>query len=81
MSRNHAKEFEGRDIMYYLNLNIDDIEDDELTVGRIRSIYVQANYGNKSRMEIAKYYNIPVDVVKGIATGKLFKSITKDIEN
>ena len=74
-----AEPFEGKDIMYYLEKEIEDIQDDELTKGRIRSIFVQVNFGNKSVSEIAKYYNIPTDVVRGIAEGRLFKSITNDI--
>lgn len=74
-----AEPFEGQDIMYYIEKEIDDIQDDELTKGRIRSIFVQVNFGDKFPAEIAEYYDIPVKVVRGIASGKLFSSITKDI--
>lgn len=77
-----AEEYEGRDIMWYLE-HPDELEklmegiiDDELTVGRIRSIYVQKTYGSKSSKEIAAYYDIPVKLVNDIAEGKVFREIT-----
>lgn len=73
---------EGKDIMYYidhpteLKKLMDGIIDDELTTGRIRTIYVRMNYGNASATDLAKYYDIPVKVVKDIANGRLFGFIT-----
>ena len=77
--RTKAEPFEGQDIMYYIEKEIEEIKDDELTKGRIRSIFVQVNFGDKFPAEIAEYYDIPVKVVRGIAEGRLFSSITKDI--
>jgi len=79
-NRNKAHNFEGNDIMYYLeNRLIDGIVDDELTRGRIRTIYVKVRYGQSSTNEIAEYYNLPVPVIKDIASGKLFHEITADL--
>ena len=68
-------------IMKILNgeITLDDIEDDELTKGRIRTIYVSLNYGSKTAKELSEYYDIPVQAVKDIGSGKLFGSITRDI--
>lgn len=78
---NKAEPFEGQDIMDYIEKELDDIKDDELTAGRIRSIYVQVNFGDKPPREIAEYYDIPVKVVRDIADGKLFRSITQNIDD
>lgn len=74
-----AEAFEGQDIMFYLERDIDEINDDELTKGRIRSIYVQLKYRQKGPTEIAEYYEIPLQVVRDIGSGKLFGSITRDL--
>ena len=80
-----AKEFEGKDIMYYLEhteeceLFVKGLKDDELTAGRIRTIYVRMNYGSGSAKELANYYDLPIRVIKDIASGKLFRSITRGI--
>lgn len=84
-NRNKAHNFEGNDIMYYLENPdelkrlIDGIVDDELTRGRIRTIYVKVRYGQSSTNEIAEYYNLSVPVIKDIASGKLFHEITADL--
>lgn len=74
-----AEDYEGQDIMYYVNRKINDIKDDNLTVERIRGIYVQIKLGNKYPAELAHYYNIPVKVVADIAAGILFNPLTKDL--
>ena len=82
-----ADDFEGMDIMWYINHPdeleklMDGIIDDELTTGRIRSIYVQVNYGHNNPGRIADYYNIPVEAVKAIANGSLLGKLTKSIRN
>ncbi len=56
---------------------IDSIDDnDELTAGRIRTIYARINYGNEDINKIARYYNLPVKIIKDIGNGKLFSEIT-----
>lgn len=85
MRSRKAQEFEGNDIMYYLENPdelkrlVDGIVDDELTRGRIRTIYVKARYGQSSINQIAEYYNLPAPVIKDIASGKLFHGITADL--
>lgn len=82
-NRNHetkkAEPFEGMDILYYLEREIDDIVDDELTKGRIRSIYVKIRYGQSTPSDLAEYYDLPIHVIRDIASGKLFKSVTRDL--
>lgn len=80
--RDRARDFEGKDIMYYLEHPdelkrlVDGVIDDELTTGRIRTIYVKVNYGQSSIKDVADYYDLPIRVVKDIASGKLFRDIT-----
>ena len=80
--RNHDRPelFEGRDIVAMLaqGMDVDDIIDDELTKGRIRTIYVQMKYGTKRPMEIAEYYNLPIELIKDIRDGKIFRKITSE---
>lgn len=80
--RNHDRPelFEGRDIVAMLaqGMDVDDIIDDELTKGRIRTIYVQMKYGTKRPFEIAEHYALPVDLIKDIRDGKIFRSITQE---
>lgn len=79
-----ADEFEGRDIMWYINHPdelerwMENINDDELTAGRIRSIYVRVRYGHERASDVAKYYDLPVSVVNDIGNGKLFGNITNN---
>lgn len=75
-----AEAFEGQDIMFYLERDVDEINDDELTKGRIRSIYVQLKYRQKDPTSIAEYYDIPLKVVRDIGSGKLFGNITEDLK-
>lgn len=77
--RNKAEEFEGKDIMHYLEHDIEAINDDELTKGRIRTIYTRLKYGLQTASEIADYYDLPIKLIKDIGSGKAFKEITKDI--
>lgn len=85
MNITKADEFEGRDIMWYLEHPeelrklMEGIIDDELTKGRIRSIYVRVNYGQNSVKEVAKYYDLPVKLIKDIADGRIFEEITKGV--
>lgn len=76
-----AEEFEGRDILFYLERDMDSIQDDELTKGRIRTIYVKLKYGHgRVAEELAEYYDLPVEIIKDIGHGKLFREITKDMD-
>ena len=59
-------------------INVDNIIDDELTKGRIRTIYVQMKYGTKRPREIAEYYNLPVDLINDIRDGRIFGKITRE---
>lgn len=79
--RDKAEPYEGQDIMVLLDqvMNNKDIVADELTKGRIRSIYVKTKYGSDSLRSIADYYDIPIAVVKDIESGKIFRSITSDL--
>lgn len=76
-----AKEFEGRDIQWYidhpeeLRKLMKGIIDDELTRGRIRTIYVRLHYGHESAEKIAKYYKLPVRLIEDIGNKKIFKEI------
>lgn len=86
MSRSkRPMDFEGKDIMYYLEHPdelerlLDGVVDDELTRGRIRTIYVKMKYGQTSARELAEYYDLPVQLIKDIASGKVFGKITSDI--
>lgn len=74
-----AEAYEGQDIMFYLERDINEINDDELTKGRIRTIFVQLKYRQKSPIELAEYYDIPSQVIRDIGSGKLFGNITKDL--
>ncbi len=76
----HAEKYEGQDIMDLLSLaNSNEIIDDELTKGRIRTIFVKVNYGYEDPRKIAEYYSLPIKVIKDIASGKIFRSITCDM--
>lgn len=79
MERRKAESFEGMDIMMYLEKEVGNIDDDELTKGRIRSIFVKINYGQGSVSEVADYYGLPTSVVRDISLGRIFKSITRDL--
>ena len=72
-----ALPFEGTDIMAFINN--DAIVDDELTKGRIRTIYTQLRYGTKKAYEIAEYYDLPLQLVKDIRDRKIFQKITSDL--
>lgn len=81
-NRDKAHEFEGNDIMELVTRVMehgDDIIDDELTKGRIRSIYTQLRYGSKRIQEVAEYYNLPIQLIKDIRDGKIFRKITSDL--
>lgn len=77
--RGNADPFEGHDIMMYIEREMDGIDDDELTKGRIRSIFVRLKYRQSSPNQLAEYYDLPVQVIKGIGSGQLFGSITRDL--
>lgn len=80
-NRNEKAElFEGRDIVSMLaqGVNVDDVIDDELTKGRIRTICIQMKYGTKRPREIAEYYDLPVDLIKDIRDGRIFGKITRE---
>lgn len=74
-----ADNFEGGDIMFYLEREMEGLKDDELTKGRIRTIYVKVRYGHTSIKELAEYYDLPPQVIRDIASGKLFSTITQDL--
>lgn len=76
-----AETYEGEDIMFYVTKNYDAIKDDELTKGRIRSIYVAIKYGTSTPSDLAEYYNIPIRVIRDIMSGKLFAQVTEDLRN
>lgn len=84
MSR-RAEKFEGRDIMWYLSHPteleqfLDGVIDDELTKGRIRTIYVKIKYGSASVRELANYYDLDEALIRDIANGKIFSELTKDL--
>ena len=73
------RESEGRDIIHLLEKDIEDINDDELTKGRIRSIYAKLKYGSSTAYEIADYYGLPEELIKDIGRGKVFADITADM--
>lgn len=76
--RKHAEKYEGEDVMRLLQLaSSDEVNDDELTKGRIRTIFVKVVYGHERPSAVAEYYNIPVQLVKDIAAGKVFRNITR----
>ena len=75
--------FEGQDILAYWERMRDDEEAEdtnELTKGRIRTIYVKLKYGQNTEQEMADWYNLPVQFVKDIRYGRIFRNITKDID-
>lgn len=81
-----AQVFEGQDIINLMQALLggneeeyEKIVDDELTKGRIRTIYTQLKYGSKRAQDIAEYYDIPITLVKDIGKGKIFEKITKDL--
>ena len=78
-----AEPFEGQDILNLLE-RMDNGDDDcsELTKGRIRSIYVKLKYGGERyASNLAEYYDLPIELIKDIGRGKVFKNITKDLED
>ena len=80
MRREHADKYEGEDVMRLLQLaQSGAIVDDELTKGRIRTIYVKVVYGRNKPKEIAEYYGLPEQLIKDIASGKIFRNITRDM--
>ena len=82
MRKERAQQFEGDDITALLQRVMEhgeDIIDDELTKGRIRAIYTQLRYGSKKAYEVAEYYNLPVELIKDIRDGKIFRKITSDL--
>lgn len=79
MDRKQSKDQNMADLLKYVIENGDEIIDDELTRGRIRSIYTQITYGIKGPREVAHYYGLPVDLVRDIANRKVFASITADL--
>lgn len=74
-----AEAWEGEDIMYYIGKDLEAIKCDELTAGRIRSIYSRIEYGDSTPSDLARYYEIPIKVIRDIAAGKIFESITRDL--
>lgn len=79
---NKSDNFE-ESIIWYLNHPdelkklIDNLDDNHgMTAGRIRTIYARINYGNEDINEIARYYKLPVKLIKDIGNGKLFSEIT-----
>jgi len=79
-SRPVPEKYEGTDIMDLIQRiaeGDDDLSDcNELTRGRIRTIYVQLRYGNEDPRQIAEYYGIPAELVRDIGRGKIFGEIT-----
>lgn len=61
-----------------LQKEIDNIEDDKLTKGRIRAIYV-LQYGSMNIIEVADHHKLPVDLIRDIWEGKRFRKITEDL--
>ena len=60
---------------------MDSIDDtDELSRGRIQTIYARMRYGKADARELSKLYKIPVKVINDIASGKVFREITKHCE-
>lgn len=49
--------------------------DDELTRGRIRSIYAQLQYGDGNVNKISRYYGLPRQLIIDIKRGKIFRNI------
>jgi hypothetical protein len=85
MSRNSREikphHFEGSDIQKLFKRVMEhgeEIVDDELTKGRIRTIYTQVKYGTKSPQEVADYYGLPVQLIKDIRDEKIFRKITSE---
>lgn len=75
-----AEPWEGEDIMYYIGKDLGTIKCDELTTGRIRSIYSRIRYGVSTPSDLAGYYGIPIKVIRGIGDGKLFRELTRDLD-
>lgn len=64
-----------------LQMFLDSIDDtDELGRGRIQTIYARMKYGHADPHELAEMYKLPVKVINGIASGKIFREITKRVE-
>lgn len=65
----------------YLQRFLDSVDDtDELGKGRIQTIYARMKYGHADPNELAEMYKLPVKVINGIASGKIFREITKRVE-
>ena len=78
MARTHADKYEGEDVIRLLELaQSRAIIDDELTKGRIRTIFVQVVYGKSNPKKVADYYGLPEQLIKDIARGKVFRDITR----
>lgn len=73
-----AERYEGQEILDMLeNWDPNDPDcGDELTRGRVRTIYVRTKMGGKPVREIAEYYNLPINVIQGIRDGNIFPEIT-----
>lgn len=79
---NTAAVSEGLEVANYIAAVMEDdsIVCDELTAGRIRTIYVQLKYKQKTSREIADYYDLPIDLIRDIGHGKAARKITRDLD-
>lgn len=78
--KRRAEDFEGTDILDLLTRILngeDDLGDcNELTKGRIRTIYARVKYGKEDPREVARYYSLPPDLIRDIADNRVFRDIT-----
>lgn len=90
--RKEAPGFEGNDILVLIELlktqgidinsfELESLVDDELTKGRVRTIYTQLKYGTKTIQEVAEYYELPKELLRDIKHGKAFRGLTRDIDD
>lgn len=80
MERDKAESWEGEDILYYIGKDLEKIKCDELTKGRVRSIYASLKFGDSTPSDLAEYYGISIKVIRSIGEGKLFGELTRDLD-
>ena len=72
-----GKRYDGEELVNLIELaNSDKIISDELTRGRIRTIFVRAKYGMDSISTLAEYYDLPKEFIRDMVKGKIFADIT-----
>jgi hypothetical protein len=76
--KNNKNPYEDIDILELLMSSEEEAET-KLTRERIRTIYSQLKYGSKKTYEIAAYYKLPVELIRDIRDGNVFRKITEDL--